>query len=612
MYRVSKTVDVVAGRARLLKIRHRIIRTSMGDPGIAEPVVVCENQLYIRGLIPGETSLTVWDDEGERTTIDIRVQHASGVLGTAAQDLGDFFAHRVFHLKKYGQFPRQITLSLPLTEVALAKEPAAYLEKIESPLKSEPGQVRRKTEKSKPVSGSRTGPDSGSKKFREDILTVPGGATVKIIECSDKRSFKRSLTLKASQARVLRTDKRWSRYDYRDPEISEAVIVSANEAVILGKSPGRTTHTFYSDQGDVETVEIRVGEQGHGVRSFFRRLAEARDRSKESASIPYADVETLEFKEITPDEIVNIDSDRPRAFQIEDAIARTVVSDPNIVEIVLPSAGEFVFVGKRAGITSAFIWDDKGRVSAFELRVSKHKGKASGSSQAKNRPDEGALGEQGWEIESWTGCKKDVYTTPLYKQQSESTEGSEDEITDDLFQVLPDLDRKNSDSSQTRRACIELNNAGVAALVEDKFALAIRNLRQAIILDPSYLKARTNLAIAFNNLGLQQQHDPLKAIRSFHSSLYLAPYMETSKKNVLGIVRVAGMDPDSFEDRIALAEKAIRDGDLIGASIEYSAALELKNDSRIQRKLNGVNRKIERMKAQFTAKPEESHPRVWR
>ncbi len=137
---------------------------------------------------------------------------------------------------------------------------------------------------------------------------------------------------------------------------------------------------------------------------------------------------------------------------------------------------------------------------------------------------------------------------------------------------------------------VDLNNAGVKALNAQNFQLAIQKLEQAVRVDPSYALARENLAIAYNNYGLQLQNNPKEAIKQFHKALFYNPNNATTQANLEGIIRYMGKNPRSFADRVALGNEARRNLDFEGAMIEYSAALQIKDDPKVHVALGDVYR----------------------
>jgi Flp pilus assembly secretin CpaC len=72
-FKPSNTIELKVSQSRTFKLRNKVIRTSISDPAIAEPVVVAENQLVLLGKTPGGSTLVIWDDAGNSVAIDIRV-----------------------------------------------------------------------------------------------------------------------------------------------------------------------------------------------------------------------------------------------------------------------------------------------------------------------------------------------------------------------------------------------------------------------------------------------------------------------------------------------------------------------------------------------------------
>jgi Flp pilus assembly secretin CpaC len=56
----TATVDVKASQSRVFRTKSKILRVSVSDPSIAEPVVVSEREFVLLGKAPGSVSLSVW------------------------------------------------------------------------------------------------------------------------------------------------------------------------------------------------------------------------------------------------------------------------------------------------------------------------------------------------------------------------------------------------------------------------------------------------------------------------------------------------------------------------------------------------------------------------
>ena len=149
---------------------------------------------------------------------------------------------------------------------------------------------------------------------------------------------------------------------------------------------------------------------------------------------------------------------------------------------------------------------------------------------------------------------------------------------------------KNPDDK--RKQAVVLNNRGVIAIQANDFGLAIKNLEAALRLDPTYKKSRDNLAIAYNNYGLEEIHNLSQAIDYFHKSLFLDPENTVVAANLKGALEKSGKKTTP-ESRLDLAHVANTKGDLVAAIIEYREALALSpKDQNIQKELKAAEAKL--------------------
>jgi tetratricopeptide (TPR) repeat protein len=125
----------------------------------------------------------------------------------------------------------------------------------------------------------------------------------------------------------------------------------------------------------------------------------------------------------------------------------------------------------------------------------------------------------------------------------------------------------------------KLTNEGIKELHSLNFALAVQNLAEAVKLEPNNQVAKDNLVAAYNNYGLELKSTPDLALKQLHRALYLDPANPTTQENISRIIKLKRKNPESFDDRIGLAVVSRNNGDLIGAIIEYQAALDIKNDA---------------------------------
>lgn len=72
-FKSTNVIDLKVSQSRTFKTKNKIVRTSISDPSIAEPVVVAENQIVLLGKTPGTATMVIWDDAGNSVAIDLRV-----------------------------------------------------------------------------------------------------------------------------------------------------------------------------------------------------------------------------------------------------------------------------------------------------------------------------------------------------------------------------------------------------------------------------------------------------------------------------------------------------------------------------------------------------------
>lgn len=132
-------------------------------------------------------------------------------------------------------------------------------------------------------------------------------------------------------------------------------------------------------------------------------------------------------------------------------------------------------------------------------------------------------------------------------------------------------------------------NAGIQLLSASDFQNSIDNLEKAVRLDPAYSPARQNLTIAYNNYGLKKAgQSPKASMPLFRKALLIDPDNMISRQNLAGVWRMAGKNPSIFSERVTTGDALLKEGDCIGAYVEYSEALNLKADPAVKAKLLSV------------------------
>ena len=86
-FKTTNVIDLKVSQSRTFKLRNKIVRTSISDPGIVEPVVVSENQMVLLGKSPGKATLVIWDDAGNNTAIDVKVSRDYNQLQATLREI---------------------------------------------------------------------------------------------------------------------------------------------------------------------------------------------------------------------------------------------------------------------------------------------------------------------------------------------------------------------------------------------------------------------------------------------------------------------------------------------------------------------------------------------
>lgn len=141
---------------------------------------------------------------------------------------------------------------------------------------------------------------------------------------------------------------------------------------------------------------------------------------------------------------------------------------------------------------------------------------------------------------------------------------------------------------------IELNNLGVRALKNSQYNKAIDFFNDALKLDPLYSMAKGNLSIAYNNYALAiARREPYAALKYLHKAWSIDRNNPTTMQNIDGIIkRVLHKDPKSFDHRVELGDRAFAEGDVEGAMFEYDAALKIKHDATIGKRLEDLRKNV--------------------
>jgi Flp pilus assembly secretin CpaC len=77
-FKDSARIEFGPTQARLLRMEHKVTRTWISDPGIAEPVVVSAREILLLGRRPGFATITMWDEARNYKSIVLSVRPNCG------------------------------------------------------------------------------------------------------------------------------------------------------------------------------------------------------------------------------------------------------------------------------------------------------------------------------------------------------------------------------------------------------------------------------------------------------------------------------------------------------------------------------------------------------
>jgi len=85
--KTSNVIELKVAQSRTFKLRNKIVRVSISDPSIAEPILVAENQIVLLGHASGGATLVLWDDAGNSAAIDLRVSRDFSQLQATLREI---------------------------------------------------------------------------------------------------------------------------------------------------------------------------------------------------------------------------------------------------------------------------------------------------------------------------------------------------------------------------------------------------------------------------------------------------------------------------------------------------------------------------------------------
>lgn len=132
---------------------------------------------------------------------------------------------------------------------------------------------------------------------------------------------------------------------------------------------------------------------------------------------------------------------------------------------------------------------------------------------------------------------------------------------------------------------------GTKAVFAGKYSESIASFEKALKLDSSNELAKSNLAVAANNLSLQVQSNEEK-LTLLHKALFWNPDSQSARTNLAMLLGNMNVQADDSDARIKLADKLERDNDNLGACVELAESLRLKPNAKVSTRLDAMRKKL--------------------
>lgn len=133
---------------------------------------------------------------------------------------------------------------------------------------------------------------------------------------------------------------------------------------------------------------------------------------------------------------------------------------------------------------------------------------------------------------------------------------------------------------------------GTKEVFAKNYPESITKLEMALKFDSSLALAKSNLAVAANNLASMPTTDDKERVKLLHKALFWNPDMETGRQNLNTIVDNLGTNPNDPAARIKLADKLENESDFLGACVELLEAARIKPDAAVSARAEKLRQKV--------------------
>ena len=350
-YPTIHEVALQVSHSRLFRTGNKIIQVFTTEPGVAEPVVVAENQFVLLGKTRGTTNLVVWDDAGHVSNIKLQVERR--IHGARDQDLADLSADRNC-LKNMCDTSEagQIALGEVCNLISREKKRAAHRQKNATPPDTKPT------------------PDPYYAQFLKRCADLR--SKISYDPAVSQKVPSGSIELAVSHATII-TSPRPLSCATSDHKHVEYVPLSEQELALIGRLPGTSKVEVTDGHGKSQTIETKVARANSNLlERIINRLHDFfsnRSNNSDLAMLPVSSKSPIAITEFRVAKRLNVPTSHPKQIKLQNRVVRTSIADPGIAEPFVISESQIVIVGKQPGSTTFFLWDDAGNCAGIELTV---------------------------------------------------------------------------------------------------------------------------------------------------------------------------------------------------------------------------------------------------
>jgi len=178
-----------------------------------------------------------------------------------------------------------------------------------------------------------------------------------------------------------------------------------------------------------------------------------------------------------------------------------------------------------------------------------------------------------------------------YREDDKQKAEAEDKAKKDAAAKVVNARQQQVDTYKEQlQTSIDANNQAVAYGKQGRWEEAIAEHEKACQYDPRNKQFRINLSAARCAFGEQRlaKGDCTAAANSFRKALAAAPDNGLAGRDLVACLKKMGYNPSSTDTRLSLGDQLAAAGDLQGATIEYTAAMQLEPSSRTYIKMGDM------------------------